>query len=258
VLRYDIAEALDAQWVMRLGQEVPDETITTVLPLSVRCQPARPGHARVRVQVGEARVEHPMTQVARAAVEARRDRLQTYDAYAFWWVIDDTGRRLDRGMEGPQQARFPSELQLARQALGELLPVLPEQPVGIGARWSVLRETAVNGLVSTRRVFYTLEAVDGRRLELAFEVEADFDEQPVMTAGLREGERLTLLEGRSQAEGSLSLRLDTMATRLDVTTREDRRLGHEQGGQPQTFDTVSLGRVRVQPAEAAAEPPDDD
>ncbi len=126
-----------------------------------------------------------------------------------------------------------------REAFPQLTVPLPEEPVGVGARWSVattVRRPDGTSIDQTKR--YTLEAREGDELTLRFEITQTAGPQATRGAGVR------LESLAATGEGRVRVRLDEMFPRsLKMTQKTELRMS--AGGSPFALGMdVELGVTR--------------
>ncbi len=143
-----------------------------------------------------------------------------------WDVIDARGRMVAAEYELPGSAspELRNSLQRTQEALRQLMPPLPEEPVGVGARWQAVSD--VRSQIAFRQVStYTLESMEGDRIVLSVQTEQSADPQPMasdqpgVTAELLafDGEasariELNLVGLAPTSEGNVAVELTTRAT----------------------------------------------
>jgi hypothetical protein len=96
-------------------------------------------------------------------------------------VVSARGRtiRFDVDVPGEQDANLRPTLEGFRQAFAQMFPWLPEEPVGIGARWTSITHAKQNGLHIQQTARYELVERTGQRVTL----ELSFDQRAIDTAG---------------------------------------------------------------------------
>lgn len=112
-------------------------------------------------------------------------------------VLGDVG-----GLAGSNEARR----ELAA-ALVDSIVVLPEVPVGPGARWRVIRAVPRARTSVKQRATYTLKSIDGDRLVIAVELLTIGERQPVALTGPSPGTTSELLALRVWQTGELTVDL---------------------------------------------------
>jgi len=118
--------------------------------------------------------------------------------------VDSLGRRLSEDWSASPDAD-PQLVEELRKCVSFALPRLPEEPVGIGAEWTVTRPTDDQGFQVTQVETWTMEGRDPRGVTLHTHIsQRAADGQPV-TAGLPEGTTATLHDHLAIGEGAYVL-----------------------------------------------------
>ncbi|MEJ4099415.1 hypothetical protein V5S96_03440 [Corynebacterium mastitidis] len=159
------------------------------------------------------------------ATTARAEDLEGTQDFELGWRGDDSGRVASVNLAAPAEASDEGRA-LVEQALMKLLslPVIfPEEPVGVGAVWSVdSRVTGEATLLQTTT--YTLTALDGDDVELAVSVQQR-PAQGALTLDAPEGQgaqTLDVMNANTASSGSLRLNLGEPLPRsgeVALTTR---------------------------------------
>jgi hypothetical protein len=87
------------------------------------------------------------------------------------------------------------------------LVVLPEQPVGVGARWETATSSTIAGVRWERRTFYTLRSLAERDLELVVQVTGTAARQVVR---VEPRATMTLEAGKNASAGTVKRSLDKL------------------------------------------------
>ena len=185
------------------------------------------GAMRREFEVTDLRVDegHPLS----ARLQAELDPLRQLRG---WDVIDARGRMVATAYDIPENAspQLRRSLERTQDMMRQLSPPLPEEPVGVGARWrSVSRIEATMSM--TQSTIYTLEERDGERIRLRIEVEQTADPQQV--ASDQPGVRVDLVSLAGTARGVSSLRLNAMAPQYEGTASIRLDMKTQAEGQPE-------------------------
>jgi hypothetical protein len=124
-------------------------------------------------------------------------------------VIDDRGRILSAELDEASLAGVPAEITDLMRQLGEsnqIAAPLPDEAVGVGARWQVEQRLEVNGISLVQTTEYTLTAVDGPVLTMEISGSQTPIETTVQLPGL-EGVDVEILEWTTSTTGSLIIDL---------------------------------------------------
>jgi len=141
-----------------------------------------------------------------------------------WDVVDARGRMVAAAYELPADAspELRNSVQRTQDALRQLMPPLPEEPVGVGARWQAVSD--VRSQIAFRQVStYTLESMDGDHIVLSVQTEQSADPQPM--ASDQPGVTAELLAFEGEASARIQLNLAGLAptsegnVAVELTTR---------------------------------------
>jgi len=115
-------------------------------------------------------------------------------------VLSNPGVILRGGAELTSSAQ--QQLQQFQRALEQIVIPLPEDPVGIGARWRVSTPIDLGGIDATRSIEYQLiERHEAGRLELAFTITVAAHEQRITNTNIPAGSELHLTELAGTGDG---------------------------------------------------------
>lgn len=132
-------------------------------------------------------------------------------------VISNPGVILKR--EEPLGRSADLQLQQLQRTLEQIVVPLPEEPVGLGARWRVSTPIDLGGISATRSIEYQLlEQHEGGRLELSFSITVTAPEQRLTNINIPAGAELHLTELAGTGDG-VGLLETTAAVATRVTWR---------------------------------------
>ena len=146
-----------------------------------------------------------------AVADRLRQLMMPLATLSGWEIVDARGRLLaaDWRVGADLTPELQRSIERTGDAIRQLTPPLPEEPVAIGARWRA--EAAIQTDYTLQQsITYTLTGRQGDTLELAVEVNQHADAQvlPSSTPGITE----RLLGLASSGEGRLVMDLGTMQT----------------------------------------------
>lgn len=132
-----------------------------------------------------------------------------------------------RGQTKSTNLRLPQELDSATQqifeqlssSLGQLYAPLPEEAVGLGARWRISQELNINGIQLTQSAIYELVSSQGNVLQLKMLVEQEAQSQEVKlppSPDIPAGFRVQLRSFSNQGEGEMTLQLGQMLPQRSI------------------------------------------
>jgi hypothetical protein len=161
-------------------------------------------------------------------------------------VVDDRGRILRAEVDEASLAEAPAEIADLMRQLGESNQVaapLPDEAVGVGARWQVEQRLELNGISLVQTTEYTLTAVDGPLLTLEISGGQTPTETTVELPGL-EGIDVEILEWTTATTGSLIIDLTDVVPTSSVVS--DARQVLDVVGEGELSQTV-LSTIEVSP-----------
>jgi hypothetical protein len=121
------------------------------------------------------------------------------------------------------------------ELVGNLVPILPESPVGVGAEWDVTQFLRYQGMRYQKTTTYTLLESDGDRLRLRLRDDYTAPKQGMDVMG-ESGSGPTLMRFSGAGEGELSVSLSLSlprsssmkgVLRIEATGKSD---GKEESG----------------------------
>lgn len=165
-------------------------------------------------------------------------------------VVSQTFRPAEFPDPGQQQA-----FQAVKDNIGRMATVVPSEPVGVGAKWTVTRPFQSSGVKGTTVATYeVVKIIDGSQVELAVTVSQTAPEQDVMNPmGFPATVKAYKGEGRGTATLDLSVGTATKAgLEMTVENTSEIDMGMEQ---PQQFEQVVRSKVTAVAKPAAATTP---
>lgn len=181
----------------------------------------------------------------REAEQALFDRLGALAGQAF---VDEAGVLSDLRLEVPPQAAPMTYgvIEALSEQVRALAPVLPEEPLGVGAEWDVTSVSRVGGVRMQQTRTWKVLALDGPRVRLRFQVRQS---APVQEVASERGDKspLTVREVSVAGEGEMLIDLGAPL----VTSYEGRgsvrfsadRPGPDGAPLRMQFDTAFQGTV---------------
>lgn len=178
--------------------------ITTTFDVTTEVLSVEGGRARIRATYADPDVEAAPTAAPDVVAGAERGAALLDGAVAEL-TVDERGHITDATFEPGADAGPVGEsiIDALLSNLSKLGVVLPDEPVGVGARW-VLRSTVdTQGVVTATEQTYTVVAVEPGAVELAFTVAGTF------SGGS---------EGTTTGSGTVRLSFDSFLADTDATT----------------------------------------
>ena len=136
-------------------------------------------------------------------------------------VVDSRGQTKSTSLRLPQELDSSTQqiFEQLSSSLGQLYAPLPEEAVGLGARWRTSQELNINGIQLTQSAIYELVSNQGNVLQLKMLVEQEAQSQEVKlptSPDIPAGFRVQLRSFSNQGEGEMTLQLGQMLPRRSI------------------------------------------
>jgi hypothetical protein len=161
-------------------------------------------------------------------------------------VVSSRGLGRDLDVSASESGEAITARPIALQILEVLRNVaapLPDDEVGIGARWQRVSDLAVEGARTTQTDFFTLRGLDGSHGTLDDALEQTAPEQALSVPGMANGSRAQM--GSMIASGSATTKFDLSrlvpATRFEGTTTMTLTSDGTPGSEPRTTMVLRVG-----------------
>jgi hypothetical protein len=144
-----------------------------------------------------------------AVVSAARDGLKGITDFKGWAVIDNRGFVKDADITIPASAdpQLKQMMESTRQSLDQLTAPLPEEPVGVGAKWVVDQTISQQGMTIQQTANYTVTSIEGDIVKADVELVQRADEQTVEMPGMPPGVKARLLQFDTKGSGRTTIDL---------------------------------------------------
>ena len=163
-------------------------------------------------------------------------------------VMDDRGlsRGMDLALPPDMDPQMRSAMESSRQAMEQLSSPLPEEPVGVGARWQVEQTIEQNGLRLAQKSVYQLVKLKGARGSLKTTITQSADPQVVALPNLPADFKAELLSHSGKGKGGVELDLKRpVPRRSTVAIKTDSSIKVTGQGQEQTMQMKADTKVTV-------------
>lgn len=162
-------------------------------------------------------------------VRAYRAQLAPLTRLTGWTVVDPRGRVLGLELTVPDDLapEMAQTVEGVRDAMRQLLPPLPEEPVAPGAQWHWEAPVTANGVTFTQHTSYTLRERDGDAFALDVRVTQSAQPQPL--ASPTPSMTMELLEMRSRGTGTSGLHHDARLVGSTIGVETELRARTTQG-----------------------------
>ena len=161
----------------------------------------------------------------------------------------DRGVPLDTSLDVPDDLSdtLRSILEQYESQASALTPPLPEEPLGLGARWRATTEAELNGIEFEQEFVYTLESMTGTQLEVTITAKQRAAPQEIDVPGAPRGSKIRLLSYRAKGQGTTTFDLAAplpveSEVKLHVVNRVRAK---ERSGGVETTKTTSDQEQRI-------------
>lgn len=145
--------------------------------------------------------------------------------------------------DGPSSAELAALFGGVRESIDQLSFPLPEEPVGIGAKWEVRTSSRQSGFVVDQTVLCQLDSAEGTRRTLTLVLNQSAKPQPVR---LPTGAEAQLLSFRGRGRGTVTIDLAKLApVALDMTTEVDNAIQFDQQGTRAKVESSSRAQTQI-------------
>jgi hypothetical protein len=124
---------------------------------------------------------------------------------------------------------------------------LPEEAVGVGARWEVRQRSNFNDLVMFQKTTVEVTAMEGNTLTMATTVEQTAPSQSMTNPALPPGTEVQLRELMGTASGSGTMRLNALVPTSEASGRMSMVMDVSVAGTNQTMSMVMTTKMTVSP-----------
>jgi len=163
--------------------------------------------------------------------------------------IDERGfqHELSLGLPGGLGPELTQFMEAARIALGDLALPLPDEAIGVGAKWQVERTLDQGGVAVKEKTYYELIAAEGTRVQVRTRTVQSAEGQRAALAGLPPGVSAEVLSLRGAGAGEVEIdlrRLVPTSAREEIET--DVSFAIVQGETERVMSLTSTAGLEVQ------------
>ncbi|HEU5055987.1 MAG TPA: hypothetical protein VFU21_05660, partial [Kofleriaceae bacterium] len=124
--------------------------------------------------------------------------------------VDPRGfqRELSIGLPSGLGQELTQFMNSAKLAIGQMAIPLPEEAIGVGAKWQVEETIAQDGIQVRQKTYYELLAIEGPRLQIRTQTVQSAEQQKAALPGLPSGvtAKVVSLRGAGAGESEIDLR----------------------------------------------------
>jgi hypothetical protein len=167
---------------------------------------------------GEVRYEFTVTDADLTGAEAAHPSLVAAMRKGVGSLVGATGtvsvdprgfqRELSIGLPSSLGQELTQFMNSAKLAIGQMAVPLPEEPIGVGAKWQVEETIAQEGIQVRQKTYYELLAIDGPRVQIRTQTVQSAEQQRAAVPGLPSGvsAKVVSLRGAGAGETEIDLR----------------------------------------------------
>ena len=167
---------------------------------------------------GEVRYEFTVTDADLTGAEAAHPSLVAAMRKGVGSLVGATGtvsvdprgfqRELSIGLPSSLGQELTQFMNSAKLAIGQMAVPLPEEPIGVGAKWQVEETIAQDGIQVRQKTYYELLAIDGPRVQIRTQTVQSAEQQRAAVPGLPSGvsAKVVSLRGAGAGETEIDLR----------------------------------------------------
>ena len=156
-------------------------------------------------------------EVPEPMVEAMRSQLQGLLDYKGKIVVSDQGQtkqfqvELPKNLDAASRQTLDGMLEQLTTSLQQMSAPLPNEPVGVGAKWQAPPQTlTINGMTVTQTATYELVEWQDKAMKLAVTFEQTASPQTINFPGMPPGASLRLQSLKALGSGTVTMRLDRL------------------------------------------------
>ncbi len=168
-------------------------------------------------------------------------------------TVTGTGTISDRGFVRSQAFDFSrlsnpvlkQTMDSLSAAMQNMSAPLPEEAVGVGARWEVRQSLAIGGLQTLQRVIFELVGLDAKTVTLKTRIETTAPPQVIRTPALPEWADVRLQQCTGSGTGKVTMRLDSLVPTSEATVQQDALMEISIGGTARTMRSATTMKVGI-------------
>lgn len=155
---------------------------------------------------------------------------------------------LPEGVSGPMRATLDG----LKDSMNRLGSPLPEEPIGIGAKWSVEQNVAANGVKLAQTTIHTLKSIDGSSYTIDVAITQNAKPQKMQPPGLPPGTSVELEALDSTGKGTMVLNVANVFPKSDIGIDSKLKMKIDAAGQTQKMDMETKMEMTVDAVDSKA------
>jgi hypothetical protein len=184
-------------------------------------------------------------------VNAFRQQMQQLVGFKGNLAIDNRGNTKQASWNFPEQID-PTTKNILEQTLTSLKDIsfpVPEEPVGVGAEWSVVHPLNINGIQLLQTATYKILSLKDEGVTLAVKIQQKANPQKLNIAGLSPDSTLNLisLDGIGNGEVILNLKkIIPLSSTMSMKSQINTKLKEGNSSKETTINTNTLMEIKLQ------------
>lgn len=215
VMKMNMTMAMDAGPALKVPRTVLPTMIMTMQVTVSEVDQA--GNAHYDLALGDIGVEPGNAKPE--VVKAVRRSLAKMKGFKGHATVDPRNFTLEGAFEIPPDVDASTKQMLdgMSQSITQLSSPLPEEPVGVGARWKVSSKLGANGVNLSQTAVYTLTKLDGDHIAFSVDIAQTADHQELRAPGMPPGSKLSITAWKGTGAGDAELELDKLLLPVHAT-----------------------------------------
>ena len=147
-------------------------------------------------------------------------------------------------ISNPQLSQMVGSLS---QSLDGLVMPLPNEAVGVGARWEGRQTVGTSGIQMQQKSTWEVQSIEGSDVKVKVTIEQTAGAQPINNPGMPAGAEMALDKMSGTGTGTAIFHLNGLVPTSDVSTSSTMYMSINVGGQSQPVTVAVMAKVGVVP-----------
>lgn len=173
-------------------------------------------------------------------------------------VISDRGYNLKSELSVPEgvSPQIKQAMVGMQDSMDQMCSPLPEEAVGVGARWKLTQNVVANGIAMTQRSTYVVKEISEGHVALDVELKQEAEEQQINPPGVAPNVTLSLKSLNSEGTGKMTIDTQSMIPEQSkVSIESNVEMEIQSGDQAQPMGMEMQIDVSIRPGEQGADSP---
>lgn len=142
---------------------------------------------------------------------------------------------------------FQQTMQAMSSSLENMSLPFPEEPIGLGAKWTVKQALSSGGMKTFQTINVELTAIDGNQITLGVKNEQTAPPQPVSNPQLPPGATVSLVNLTGTGTGTMKIKLDSLVPTSEMNAKTTTVMDMSMSGQSQRMSVDTTLKVTIAP-----------